>query len=75
MGFSKAATNRRPLTLDDGIGLAEALLRLGGFRVLEVVEGPAEPVVTIETVASFVAAGTAECGPRPRTGCRSSSAI
>lgn len=34
--------------MDDGIGLAEERLGLDGFRVLEVVEGPDEPVVTLE---------------------------
>ncbi len=48
--------------MDDGIGLAEALLGLDGFRVPEVVEGPAELVITIETVASFVGCG--RCGVR-----------
>ncbi len=48
--------------MDDGIGLAEALLGLHGFRVLEVSEGPAEVVVTIETVATFVGCG--RCGVR-----------
>ncbi len=52
----------RPLAMDDGIGLAEALLGLHGFRVLEVREGPAEVVVTIETVATLV--GCESCGVR-----------
>ena len=47
---------------DDGIGLAEALLGLEGFRVLSVAEGPAELVVTIETTASRV--GCRSCGVR-----------
>ena len=35
---------------NDGNGLVEALLGLPGFRVLTVVEGPTELVVTVETV-------------------------
>jgi hypothetical protein len=40
--------------MSDGIGLAEAMLGLDGFRVLEVSESPDELVVTIETIADFV---------------------
>jgi transposase len=43
-------------------GLAEVLLGLPGFRVLEVTEAPAEVVVTIETTANVV--GCATCGTR-----------
>ena len=46
--------------MSDGIGLAEALLGLDGFRVLDVVEGEAEVVVTIETTVELV--GCASCG-------------
>ena len=38
--------------MNEGIGLAEALLGLPGFRVLEVVETTVELVVTIETTCS-----------------------
>ena len=48
--------------MSDGIGLAEALLGLDGFRVLEVVEGPDELVITIETTVSVV--GCRSCGTR-----------
>ena len=48
--------------MDDGIGLAEALLGLDGFRVLDVDESPAELVVTVETTADFV--GCPSCGVR-----------
>jgi transposase len=48
--------------VNDGNGLAEALLGLPGFRVLEVTETPAELVVTIETTADFV--GCSTCGTR-----------
>ena len=48
--------------MNDGTGLAEALLGLDGFRVLEVTETEAEVVIDIETVA--VVAGCAECGVR-----------
>ena len=48
--------------MSDGIGLAEALLGLPGFRVLEVTESYDELVVTVETVAEL--AGCAQCGTR-----------
>ncbi len=48
--------------MDDGTGLAEALLGLDGFRVLAVDEDPAEVVVTVETVAGLVGCG--RCGVR-----------
>jgi transposase len=51
-----------PLTMDDAIGLAEALLGLDGFRVLTVEETPAEVVVTVETTADVV--GCSTCGVR-----------
>jgi hypothetical protein len=38
--------------VSDGIGQAEALLGLPGFRVLDVVEVDGEVVVTIETTAA-----------------------
>ena len=47
---------------NDGNGLAEALLGLPGFRILDVTEGPDELVVTVETTADFV--GCASCGVR-----------
>ena len=61
--------------MSDGIGLAEALLGLPGFRVLEVAETADEVVITIETTA--VQAAVSVCGARPRRriGCRSTSAI
>ena len=48
--------------MNDGTGLAEALLGLPGFRVLEVIETDAELVVTIETTATFT--GCEGCGVR-----------
>lgn len=48
--------------MSDGIGLAEALLGLGGFRVLAVTETPDELVVEIETTAELVGCGG--CGTR-----------
>jgi hypothetical protein len=39
--------------VSDGIGVAEALLGLDGFRVLEVTETPDEVTVTIETDAEL----------------------
>jgi transposase len=46
----------------DGTGLAEALLGLDGFRVLEVVETPGEVVIDIESTVELVGCG--ECGVR-----------
>jgi transposase len=48
--------------VSDGIGLAEALLGLDGFRVLEVSEAPDELVVTIETTNAT--AWCASCATR-----------
>lgn len=48
--------------MNDGTGLAEALLGLPGFRVLEVTETDLELIVTIETTASLV--GCEGCGVR-----------
>ena len=48
--------------MSDGTGLAEALLGLPGFRVLEVTQTPEELVVRIETTAEFV--GCSGCGMR-----------
>jgi transposase len=48
--------------MSDGTGLAEALLGLDGFRILDVTECPEELVVTVETVADMV--GCAGCGVR-----------
>ena len=48
--------------MSDGTGLAEALLGLEGFRVLAVIEGPDEVVVTIETTDTLVGCGS--CGVR-----------
>ena len=48
--------------MSDGIGLAEVLLGLPGFRVLGVVEDDVELVVTIESVA--VRAHCRSCGVR-----------
>jgi hypothetical protein len=48
--------------MDDGIGLAEALLGLPGFRVLAVTETAAEVVIEIDTTAEIVGCGG--CGTR-----------
>jgi transposase len=48
--------------MSDRTGLAEALLGLDGFRVLEVVESVEELVIWIETDAEFVGCGG--CGSR-----------
>ena len=46
--------------MSDGNGLAEAMLGLDGFRVLEVIERPDELVVRVETTADVV--GCKGCG-------------
>ena len=48
MRLFEGCDDRRPLVMDDGIGLAEALLGLPGFRVLAVTEPPGEVVIEIE---------------------------
>lgn len=48
--------------MDDGSALADALLGLPGFRVLEVTEAPEELVIRVETTASV--AGCGACGTR-----------
>jgi len=48
--------------VSDAIGLAEVLLGLDGFRVLEVTETPSEVVVTVETTVEIV--GCSACGVR-----------
>ena len=47
---------------DDGLGLAEALLGLPAFRVLDVTETAVEVIVTIESTADFT--GSSRCGVR-----------
>ena len=51
---------RRPLTMCDATGLAEAMLGLDGFRVVAVAEAVAEVVVRIETSPGLV--GCLVCG-------------
>ena len=48
--------------MSDGTGLAEALLGLVGFKVLEVRETPAELIIEIETTADLE--GCRACGTR-----------
>ena len=48
--------------VSDGIGLAEALLGLDGFRVLDVAEVTDELIITIETTSELV--GCTRCGVR-----------
>lgn len=48
--------------MSDGTGLAEALLGLEGFRVLDVVETDAEVVISVETTMDI--AGCSACGVR-----------
>jgi hypothetical protein len=52
-------------TPDDerGTGLAERLLGLDGFRMLEVTQGPDELVVTVETTAEVVGRSAVGCVP------------
>ena len=59
--------------VNDGNGLAEALLGLSEFRVLSVTEGPDELVVTVETTADFV--GCTSCGVRARAQDRMAIAV
>jgi hypothetical protein len=59
--------------LVDGLGLAEAMLGLDGFRVLEVSAAPDELVVTIETMLMLSAARAAGGGRLRRIGYRSRS--
>ena len=46
--------------MSDATGVAEAMLGLPGFRVLEVTESDAEVVIRIETMAELVGCG--QCG-------------
>jgi hypothetical protein len=48
--------------MNDGIGLAEALLGLDGFRVLEVIETADEVTIRVETTVDVVGCGC--CGTR-----------
>ena len=48
--------------MDDATGLAEALVGLDGFRVLDVRENPDEVCITVETTADVV--GCPRCGVR-----------
>ena len=48
--------------MSDGTGLAELLLGLDGFRVLTVLENPAELVIDVETTVEIE--GCSACGPR-----------
>lgn len=48
--------------MDDATGLAEALVGLDGFRVLDVRENPDEVCITVETTADVV--GCPGCGVR-----------
>jgi transposase len=59
---AEGGDERKGPCVNDGTGLAEALLGLDGFRVLAVTETPDELVVTIETTATLV--GCAGCGTR-----------
>lgn len=48
--------------MNEATGLAEALLGLDGFRVLEVIKAPDEVIITVETTADLV--GCWGCGVR-----------
>jgi hypothetical protein len=51
--------------MNDGTGLAEALLGLAGFRVLEVTETNDEVIIDVETMATV--AGCGGCGQLEHT--------
>lgn len=59
--------------MGDGTGLAEALLGLDGFRVLEVDEHADEVVITVETIATVVGCGV--CGIRAESQGRARIAV
>jgi hypothetical protein len=59
--------------MNDGTGLAEALLGLEGFRVLEVLETSDELVIKIETTVEWT--GCVECGVRAEAQDRMAVAI
>lgn len=59
--------------MGDGTGMAEAMLGLDGFRVLEVTETPAELVVRVESTATV--AGCWRCGVRAESQGRMAVAV
>ena len=62
MRLFEGCDDGRPQTMTDATGLAEALLGLAGFRVVDVVETDAEVVITVETTADVM--GCWRCGVR-----------
>ena len=60
--------------MSDGTGLAEAMLGLAGFKVLDVTEGEDELVIAVETTASVTGCWScgvlAECQDRVRVDIR-----
>lgn len=60
MRLTKAATIEEAPDMSDATGVAEAMLGLPGFRVVEVEEGSCEVLVCIETTARLV--GCPGCG-------------
>ena len=61
--------------MDDATGLAEALLGLDGFRVLEVSESPDEVCISVETTVTWSVAPAVACGHWPRNAGASTSGI
>src|SRR5829696_1642291 len=61
--------------MSDGIGLAEALLGLPGFRVLSVVEADVEVVITIESTVVWAHCRARRARAEPQDRMRSMCAI
>ena len=75
-GCLKAASGEETPACVTVLALAEALLGLDGFKVLDVVESATgELTVTVESTVEMVGCPHCGCGLRPRIGCRSRTGI